>query len=182
MNMFEYVFQDTRLIYKKSSFIHNCTRYFLIPSYNILVNYRLCQYVRNSRWGCLIGWYFRYRLRRKQTKFLVDFDDCLECGPGLFFPHNGPFVINGHAKIGKRCTIHPNVLIGGDRGKGVPIIGDYVFIGNGAKIIGDVKVGDWVFISPAAVVTKDIPSGAVVGAGLNKILSNNGKEHVNMYL
>lgn len=84
------------------------------------------------------------------------------------------------------CTIHPQVLIGGDRGKGTPRIGDYVFIGNGAKVIGNAKIGNWVFISPGAIVTKDVPDGCLVGAGLNNILNNilnnEGRKHVEMYL
>ena len=108
--------------------------------------------------------------------------DGLNSGEGLAFPHNGPFVINPGAVIGKYCTIHPQVLIGGDRAKGAPRIGDYVFIGNGAKVIGNAKIGNWVFISPGAIVTKDVPDGCLVGAGLNNILNNDGRKHVEMYL
>lgn len=109
-------------------------------------------------------------------------DERLVAGKGLSFPHNGPFVINYNSIIGQNCTIHPNVLIGGDRGKGSPIIGDNVFIGNGAKIIGKCKVGNWVFIAPGAIITKDVPSNALVGSGLNNIINNDGKRHVELYL
>lgn len=115
-------------------------------------------------------------------KYCVTLSDGLNAGEGLTFPHNGPFVINPGAVIGKYCTIHPQVLIGGDRGKGAPRIGDYVFIGNGAKVIGNAKIGNWVFISPGAIVTKDVPDGCLVGAGLNNILNNDGRKHVEMYL
>lgn len=101
--------------------------------------------------------------------------------PGLIFPHNGPFVINAGAKIGRNCTIHPQVLIAGDRGKGEPEIGDNVFIGNGAKLIGNCKIGNWCFIAPGAVVTKDMPEGSLVGTGVNNVLNSTGKEHVKMY-
>lgn len=98
------------------------------------------------------------------------------------FPHAFPLVVNPEAKIGKYCIIHPCVLIGRDRGKqGAPIIGDNVFIGHGAKIIGNPRIGDNVFISPAAVVTRDVPSGSLVGAGVNNILSDKGAEHVQLY-
>lgn len=75
------------------------------------------------------------------------------------------------------------MLIGRNRAKeGAPIIGDYCFIGHGVKIIGNPIIGDNCFISPAAIVTKDIPSGSLVGAGLNNIIGGNGKEHVEYYL
>lgn len=106
-----------------------------------------------------------------------------EIAPGLRFPHSFPLVITPEAKIGKCCTIHPCVLIGRNRAKkGAPIIGDYCFIGHGAKIIGNPIIGDYCFISPSAVITKDIPSGTLVGAGINNIIGSNGKEHVKYYL
>jgi serine O-acetyltransferase len=103
-------------------------------------------------------------------------------GYGLRIPHNGPFVINGQSVIGENCIVHPNVLIGGMRWKGSPTIGNNVFIGNGAKIIGHITVGDWVFISPLAVITKDVPSGAVVGAGVNNIMSDKGKRNETIFV
>lgn len=63
-------------------------------------------------------------------------------------------------------------------GKGSPRIGDYVFIGNGAKVIENVKIGNWVFISPGAIVTKNVPDGCLVGTGLN----DDRCKHVEMYL
>lgn len=182
MKLFDYVFQDTRLRYKDNGALKTLLRYFRIPSFKLLVNYRLTQYINRKIGGGITLSISRLRLERLNSKYLVHLDDKLECGSGLSFPHNGPFVINGSAKIGTFCTIHPNVLIGGDRGKGSPIIGDYVFIGNGAKIIGKVKVGDWCFITPGAIVTKDIPSGSLVGCGLNNILSDYGRHHVELYL
>lgn len=104
-------------------------------------------------------------------------------GPGVSFPHNFPIVINPAARIGKNCIIHPNVLVGTDRGKtGAPEIGDNCFLGDGCKIVGNCKIGDWCFMAPNAVITKDIPSGCVVGTGVNNVLSEKGKEQVTMYL
>jgi len=124
----------------------------------------------------------RLRLERITSKYGFSLDEKLTAGPGLSFPHNGPVVINGGSKIGRCCTIHPCVLIVGDRGKGAPVIGDCVFIGNGAKIIGNCHIGNYVFISPGAIVTKDIPDESLVGCGFNNILNNDGKRHVEMYL
>ena len=44
----------------------------------------------------------------------------------------------------------------------MPVIGDNVFIGAGAKVIGEITIGDDVFIGVDAIVTRDIPSGSRV--------------------
>ena len=106
----------------------------------------------------------------------------IKLGKNCTFPHFFPIVINPESIIGKNCIIHPCVLIGRDRGKvGAPQIGDNCFIGHGAKIIGNPKIGDWTFVSPGAIVTKNIPEGSLVGAGVNNIISDKGKEHVALY-
>ncbi len=84
------------------------------------------------------------------------------------FPHGvtGIFVSEG-AKIGKNCVIFHQVTIGsntlpGSRGQGSPVLGDNVYIGCGAKIIGGIKVGNNVRIGANCVVTTDIPDNATV--------------------
>ena len=56
-------------------------------------------------------------------------------------------------------TIENGVTIGAEKGES-PTLGDNVFIGAGAKIIGDVKIGSDVKIGANAVVLKDLPDGA----------------------
>ena len=72
-------------------------------------------------------------------------------------------VIHEEAKIGRHCLISQGVTIGGRGGRpGVPVIGDYVRIGAGAKVLGDIRVGDYAVIGANAVVTRDVAEGAVV--------------------
>lgn len=103
-------------------------------------------------------------------------------GGGISFPHGGPIVFTGGAKIGKYVIVHPNVLIGGQEKVGCPTIGSRVFIGNGAKIIGKIYIGDDVFIAPGTVVVKDIPSGSVIVGNPARIINNKGAEYVRQYL
>lgn len=70
-------------------------------------------------------------------------------------------IISHNAKIGKGCTIYHQVTIGEGKG-GAPEIGNNVFIGAGAKIIGKVKIGNNVRIGAGAVVFSDVPDGATV--------------------
>ena len=84
-------------------------------------------------------------------------------------------VIAGNAIIGQNCTIYHNVTIGVTSKKDeAPIIGNSVFIGAGAKILGNVHVGNNAKIGANAVVTKDVQEGATV-VGINKIIKGKTK-------
>lgn len=84
------------------------------------------------------------------------------------FPHGffGVFISSG-AVIGKNCTIFHHVTIGsntlpGTKRPGAPVIGDNVFIGAGAKIIGNVRIGNNVRIGAGCVVVSDVPDNSTV--------------------
>ena len=60
---------------------------------------------------------------------------------------------------------------------GAPVIGDNVFIGSGAKIIGNITVADNVVISANAVVMKSITEKGITVAGVPaKKISDTGSE------
>ena len=101
--------------------------------------------------------------------------DC-DVGPGLYVGHFGNIFLPSGVKIGKYCNIsHENTLGIAGRGvnRGVPEIGDYVYIGSGAKVIGKIKIGNNVAIGANAVVTRDVPDNAVVAGVPAKILNYN---------
>ncbi len=87
-------------------------------------------------------------------------------GPGLRINHHGLLIVNAKARIGKWCDVHQGVNIGengylDEQGKvvsEVSSLGDYCFIGPGAKIFGGCKIGDNVRIGANAIVNKDVPS------------------------
>ncbi len=51
------------------------------------------------------------------------------------------------------------------------MIGDFVHIAAGAKVLGKIRIGNNVSIGANAVVTKDVPDNAVVGGVPARILS-----------
>lgn len=87
-----------------------------------------------------------------------------EIGEGTQLGYGGMgIVIHRDAKIGRHCLISHQVTVGGRSGlKDLPVIGDYVRIGAGAKILGNVHVGDFAIIGANAVVVKDVAAGAIV--------------------
>lgn len=99
-------------------------------------------------------------------------------------PHGlyGIFVSQG-ARIGKNCIIYQHVTIGSNtmpdsKGAGFPTIGENVFIGAGAKIIGNVKVGNHARIGANCVVSKDVPDNAVVVPAENRIIQKSELKNV----
>ena len=84
-------------------------------------------------------------------------------GPGLTVAHHGTIVVNSRARVGQNCRIHPGVCIGELKEKN-PVLGDNIYLGNGAIIIGDVSVGDGARIGPHALVRKSVPEDSIVVA------------------
>ena len=84
------------------------------------------------------------------------------------FPHGvSNIFISDNAKIGENAVIFQGVTIGSNtiedsKSKGAPTIGDNVYIGAGAKIIGNVKVGNNVRIGANAIVVEDVTDNSVV--------------------
>lgn len=71
-------------------------------------------------------------------------------------------VIHKRSVIGEGCHISQNVTIGGTSGiYEVPVLGNHVFVGAGAVILGPVHIGNNVTIGANAVVLTDLPDNAV---------------------
>jgi serine O-acetyltransferase len=74
-----------------------------------------------------------------------------QIGPGLVI-HTPYGICVGPTRIGANCTIGTGVLIaGGSRG-----VGDNVYFGPGAKLIGDAKIGNNVVVVANSVVLTDV--------------------------
>ena len=82
-------------------------------------------------------------------------------GPGFVLVHSQGLVINSGVRGGAAVTLEHQVTIGAEKGK-APLLGDRVFVGAGAKILGGVTVGDDVRVGANAVVVADVPPGATV--------------------
>jgi serine O-acetyltransferase len=96
------------------------------------------------------------------------YNSALDCrtviGKGTFLAYGGiGVVIHKRAKIGDSVTISQQVTIGGRSGKqGLPVIGNHVYLGAGAKILGEITIGDYAVVGANSVVLKDVPAYAIV--------------------
>jgi serine O-acetyltransferase len=82
-----------------------------------------------------------------------------EFGPGFVLIHSNGVVINGTVRGGKNIYVEHQVTIGAERNQS-PMLGDDIFIGAGAKIIGSVTIGNGARIGANAVVVDDVPPHA----------------------
>jgi serine O-acetyltransferase len=118
-------------------------------------------------WYRLMQWARRWRLAPLEMLFNRLNTICCGCiigrgaefGPGFVLIHSLGVVINGNVRGGSNVKIEHQVTIGAEKRQS-PIIGNEVFVGAGAKIIGSVRLGDGAKIGANAVVLTDIPPGA----------------------
>jgi serine O-acetyltransferase len=98
-------------------------------------------------------------------------------GEGLYIGHGGSVFVGGKVVMGDNCNLSHEVTIGvggrGDR-RGMPVIGDRVYIAPGAKLFGQITVGNDVAIGANAVVTKSIPDRAVAVGIPAQVISREG--------
>lgn len=117
--------------------------------------------------------FYIYRIKRMQVKHCCDFmvnffGGDRNFGPEFagkpYMPHGlKGIVISDKAKIGKNATIFQQVTVGvTEFGGNAPTIKDNVFIGAGAKVLGDIVIGNNVKIGANAVVLHDVPDNCTV--------------------
>lgn len=116
---------------------------------------------RNTRNIPMLGLICKLVYRRYKKVYVCDLDHRTEIGLGFSMHHVFGTAIDVRSKIGSNVTILHNVTIGNIDGKS-PIIGNRVYIGPGACIIGGITVGDGSIIGANSVVTTDVPPNSVV--------------------
>ena len=100
-----------------------------------------------------------------------------EIGHSFYIGHFGGITLNSKAIIGSNCNISQGVTIGvsgKDENRGVPIIGNNVYIGANAVICGKIKVGDNTLIGACSLVNRDLPDNAVAVGVPAQIISFKG--------
>jgi serine O-acetyltransferase len=117
----------------------------------------------------LMQWSRKYHLKPLEMLFNKLNSICCNCiigrgadfGPGLVLIHSTGIVINGAVRGGCNIHIEHQVTIGAER-RQVPVIGDEVFVGAGAKIFGAVRIGPHARVGANAVVVGDVPAHTTV--------------------
>jgi serine O-acetyltransferase len=150
------------------------------PSFKYSFVMRLCAYLRQGEPRPVMRPLYimaRLMLRRYQRLYGIYIPPTTAIGSGFYIGHYGGIVVHEQSTIGRNCNLSQGVTLGqANRGakRGYPRVGDNVYIGPGAKIVGSVQVGDNVAIGANCVVTEDAPDNAVVVGVPGRVISNDG--------
>ena len=113
----------------------------------------------------LVQLFNRFLLHRLSLRTHIQIPYTTKIGDNFTIGHLGPVIINPRSKLGCNICVNVGVTIGQEnRGsrEGCPTIGDNVWIGTNAVIVGKIKIGNDVLIAPNAFVNFDVPDHSVV--------------------
>ncbi len=109
----------------------------------------------------------------------VEIHPAARIGEPFFIDHGSGVVIGETAEIGDRCVMFHNVTLGGmgkHRGKRHPTLGDDVFIGTGATLLGPISVGGNTKIGAGAFIhMRDVPPNTTVVGVPARIVKRGGE-------
>lgn len=102
----------------------------------------------------------------------------VKIGKGLHLIHSGNIQIHPRTIIGDYCGIQQDVTLGtAMERKGAPIIGNNVYIGKGAAILGHVTIGDGARIAANSLVIADVPPNTTAIGVPARIIKYTGRSH-----
>ena len=114
------------------------------------------------------GWHLAARWVSHVGRFLtgVEIHPAAKIGDALFIDHGAGVVIGESAVVGDYCVMFHNVSLGGTgkyNGQRHPIVGNHVFIGTNAILLGPIRVGNHAKVGANAfVINRDVPAYCTV--------------------
>ncbi len=99
-------------------------------------------------------------------------------GRRVFIDHGMGVVIGETAIVGNDVTLYQGVTLGGtghERGKRHPTLRDGVFVGNNAKVLGNICIGENSRVGAGSVVLRDVPPNSTVVGVPAHIVYQNGE-------
>lgn len=101
--------------------------------------------------------------------------DSMSIGKGLYLGHPYNISVSEFASIGENCNLNKGVTIGAEnRGAraGAPTLGNKVWVGTNAVVVGKITIGDNVMIAPNAFVNRDVPADSIVIGNPMQVIPN----------
>ncbi len=134
---------------------------FLYQGFHVLLAHRIAHK--------LLYWKIPFipRLISQVARFLtgIEIHPAARIGKRFFIDHGMGVVIGETTIIGNDVLIYQGVTLGGtgkDLGKRHPTIGNFVTVGAGAKVLGNITIGDYSSIGAGSVVIDNVPEHCTV--------------------
>lgn len=149
----------------------------LMKGYNHNKYWKRRAFVINPNYKNLI-WklYCLYYVKKVDAKRGCSFGTLYNSGSVFYTPPHLPhgpngIIVGNDVKVGKECIIYHQVTIAG----GNVVIGDFVELGAGAKVLPNVTIGNYCKVGANAVVVEDMPDySTCVMQKPRIIIKNNG--------
>lgn len=167
--MLKYIKEQIKTVMEKDPSISTPFEVLLCPSFKALIYYKISHYFYERKHLILA----RYISEKAKRKTGIEIHPGATIGKRLFIDHGTGVVIGETAIVGNDVTLFHGVTLGGtgkEKGKRHPTIGNNVFIGSGAKVLGNIVVGNNVKIGANAVILKDVPSNVTIVGVPGKIV------------
>ena len=161
-NWINTIIEDIKTIEEKDVAARNVFEViFLYQGFHVLLAHRIAHKLRS--------WHIPFipRLISQISRFLtgIEIHPGAVIGKRFFIDHGMGVVIGETTVIGDDVLIYQGVTLGGtgkDLGKRHPTIGNFVTIGAGAKVLGNITIGDYSSIGAGSVVIDNVPEHCTV--------------------
>ena len=163
--------EEINTILKNDPSIHSIIEVFLYPSFKVKLYYKISHFLYKRK-RFLIARIISEKAKRKTG---IEIHPGATIGKNLFIDHGMGVVIGETCIIGDNVTLFHGVTLGGtgkEKGKRHPTIGNNVFIGSGAKILGNITIGNNVKIGANSVILESIPDNVTVVGIPGKIIKH----------
>lgn len=150
------------MIKKRDPAAHSLLEIFMTYS-----GFHALAYYRAAHWFYRHNFYLLAALISHSGKMTtgIEIHPGAKIGKFLFIDHGNGVVIGQTAVIGDNVTIMHNVTLGSRKqmnNRRHPIVGNNVFIGAGAQLLGPITIGAKAKIGAGTIVLIDVPEGATI--------------------
>ena len=175
IGLFKAIIEDIRCAFERDPAARNWLE--------VLVNYSGLHAIWAYR---ITHWLWRMKLRflarwlSQLARWLtgIEIHPGAEIGRRFFIDHGMGVVIGETSIIGNDVTLYHGVTLGGvslEKGKRHPTVGDFVVVGAGAKVLGNIEIGAGSRIGANAVVVQAVPPDSVVVGIPGQVVKRSGK-------
>lgn len=123
-------------------------------------------------------WLARWISQRVRRSTGIEIHPGATIGDRFFIDHGMGVVIGETAVIGDDVTIYQGVTLGGtgkEHGKRHPTLEDFVVVGVGATVLGDIRIGRGTRVGAGAVVVAEVPASCTVVGIPGRVVVREGK-------